>query len=152
MVARSAILIFGLAVCVSACGSSGKKGSTDGDAGTSGIDAAVEIPAECKVIGEAPELLPNVEAHHRTLAFWLDHLAKTHDMDEVLMTPDQVQNMNRALRVPREKYHGQNDFLAPVDYPKLKQSVEDRRVWALDKLGSGHFLRGQNQVFANQNG
>ena len=128
MVARSAILIFGLAVCVSACGSSGKKGSTGGDAGASGIDAAVEIPAECKVIGEAPELLPNVEGHHRTLEFWLNHLAKTHDMDEVLMTPDQVQNMNRALQVPREKYHGQNDFLAPVDYPKLKQSVEDRRA------------------------
>ena len=64
------------------------------------------------------------------------------------MTPDQVQNMNRALRVPREKYHGQNDFLAPVDYAKLKKSVEDRRVWALDKLGSGFYLRAENQVFS----
>lgn len=149
MVARSALLILGLAVCVSACGSSGKQKGSARDAGPS-EDATVEIPAECRAIGEAPELLPNVEAHHRTLKFWLDHLAKTHDMDEVLLDPAEVQNMNKALRVPREKYHGQNDFLAPVDYLKLKQSVEDRRVWALDKLGSGHFLRGENQVFTDK--
>ena len=148
MVARSQAFILSLAVTVSACGSTGDKRAVAGDAGA--LDAAIEIPEECRAIGDAPEHLPNVETQHRTLAFWLDHLSKSYDMDEVLLTPDEIQNMNRALRIPREKYHGQNDFLAPVDYPKLKQSVEDRRVWALDKLGSGFYVRGENQVFTDK--
>lgn len=133
------------------CGSDHKPSSGARDAGTGdAADTAPEIPAECLAVGQAPELLPNVEAHHLTLAFWLEHLAGAYDLDEELLTPEDIRAMNSGLGMPREKYHSQHDLLAPVDHAKLAVKVEDRRTWAREKLSSGGFVRDNGARFRDQ--
>ena len=149
MMARCDIVALSAAlVLLSACGSSSSDKRRSGDGGVPpGLDAAAPVPPECRRIGHAEGLLPNVESQHRTLEFWLEQLARTHDLDEVLLDAGDIANTNRALAVPREDYHPQRDLLGPLDFEVVQKKVAERREWAREKLSSGLYLRGENQVF-----
>ncbi len=120
-----------------ACGSkSSESGEGAGASGPSKLAPTCE-PA----VTAAAEILPHVDPKHLTLEFWLEHLGKDYDLDQVLLTPVQIRAMNAALALPRDKYHAQRDLLGPADLADLAKKVEDRRVWARDKLAAGEFVR-----------
>ncbi len=89
---------------------------------------------------ETPGPLPNIAPEQLTLDYWLGQLGKQHDLDEVLLSPEQVEHLNLALQVPRADYHPQRDLLAPLDAALLAGEVNERRSWARDKIGAGEYV------------
>lgn len=141
MVARTFTAILGLSLALSwACNTSESTRDANAIDAALPIDAAPEIPAECKAIATAPDKLPGVEAHHLTESFWMEQLAKQFKMNEVLLTPDDIEVLNQSIQVPREKYHAQRGMLAPVDWDQLASSVKDRLTWAKDALSAGTYI------------
>lgn len=96
---------------------------------------------------DAPALLPGVEERHQRLDFWLETLAREHDLDEELLSIEDIDALNAGLAVPRAEYHGQADLLAAVDWPGMARKVEERRVWARDKLSAGEYVHGDGSAF-----
>jgi cell wall-associated NlpC family hydrolase len=124
---------------LAACGSADNKSEP--------APTPLEDAAQCETVVEAPELLPGVDAHHLTLDFWLNHLAERHDMDEILLSPDEIAALNAGIAVPREKYHAQRDLLEPLDMDELVRQVQDRRTWARDGLAAGTYLHADGSTF-----
>jgi cell wall-associated NlpC family hydrolase len=94
----------------------------------------------CALTRETSGPLPRVTPEQLTLDYWLDVLGHQSNLDQVLLSPEQIDNLNQALQVPRADYHPQRDLLEPFDAADLGREVNDRRSWARDKLGSGEYV------------
>ena len=94
----------------------------------------------CAPFSEVTGPLPDVDPKHLTLDFWLEQLSGQYDLDQVLLTPEQIRTLNASLQVPREEYHAQRDLLEPLELAELVRDVDERRVWARNKLASGEYV------------
>lgn len=94
----------------------------------------------CALTRETLGPLPEVTPEQLTVKYWLELLGHQYDLDQVLLSPEQVDHLNEALQVPRPDYHSQRDLLEAFDAVELAQEVEERRTWARDKLSSGEYL------------
>jgi cell wall-associated NlpC family hydrolase len=94
----------------------------------------------CAATRETLGPLPKVLPEQLTLDYWLQLLGGQYDLDQVLLSPEQIDNLNHALQVPRADYHSQRDLLQPLDPVELGHEVAERRTWARDKLSSGEYL------------
>lgn len=94
----------------------------------------------CAPFRESLGPLPGVDPEHLSLEFWLTQLGETHDVDETLLTPDEIGRLGRVLAEPRPNYHAPHDLLAPLDPERLARDVRERREWARGKLTSGELV------------
>ncbi|MFC1642127.1 C40 family peptidase [Myxococcota bacterium] len=94
----------------------------------------------CRPFSEKVGPLPGVEPRHLTLEFWFEQLKGQQNLDEVLLTPEQIANLNASLQVPREEYYAQSDLLALFDVARMTKEVDERRAWARGKLSSGEYV------------
>ncbi len=124
-----------------ACGPSGGA-PADAAAPVTSVPAAAAAPPgpTCEAFSQTKGPLPQVDAKHLTLEYWLERLGRHYDLDQVLLTPEQIGTLNAALEVPREAYHAQHDLLAPLDMAELTKEVGERRDWARAKLSAGEYL------------
>jgi hypothetical protein len=130
-----------LAVLSVACGPSGGA-PADAAAPVASPPAVAAAPTapSCEPFSETAGPLPQVDAKHLTLQYWLEQLGHQYDLDQVLLTPEQIGTLNAALDVPREAYHSQHDLLAPLDMAELTKEVGERREWARAKLSAGEYV------------
>src|SRR4029079_933514 len=113
------------AVCLFwSCGPSG--GASAGADTPSAHDVPADAPAQlssaksanapgCAATRETLGPLPKVEPAQLTLGYSLELLSHQFDLDQVLLSPEQIDNFNLALQVPRPDYHPQRDLLEPFD-------------------------------------
>jgi cell wall-associated NlpC family hydrolase len=94
----------------------------------------------CAATRETLGPLPKVEPGQLTPDYWFELLGRQFNLDQVLLSPQQIDNLNQALQVPRPDYHSQRDLLQPFDPVELGHEVQERRTWARDKLSSGEYL------------
>jgi hypothetical protein len=114
-----------------ACG-----GGRTGEGGKSGDVAAPTAPNNpmCPANAPAPTPLPRVDAKERTLAYWL---GRGEGLDEVVLEPARIKDMNASLAVTRSgDWHGENDLLAELDTEDLKADMVDRLGGLHKKLAS----------------
>jgi len=105
------------------------------------VSAATSANAPgCALTRETLGPLPKVTPEQLTREYWIELLGHQYDLDQVLLTPEQIDHLNEALQVPRADYHPQRDLLEPFDPVDLAREVEDRRTWARDKLSSGEYV------------
>ncbi|MCA9520540.1 MAG: C40 family peptidase, partial [Myxococcales bacterium] len=94
----------------------------------------------CPAEADAPPTLPNVQEKHLRLRYWLERLGKEHKLDEPLLTPAQVRDLNAGISIARKGYHPQLDLLAPIDAKEYAANVKARTNWALTKLATGEYV------------
>jgi NlpC/P60 family len=142
-------VLFRLCLAVSLLGSCSPSGGASAGADTpSGHDvdspvlsAATEANAPgCAATRETLGPLPRVTPEQLTPDYWIELLGHQYDVNQVLLSPEQIDHLNEALQVARPDYHSQRDLLQPFDPVDLAHEVADRRSWARDKLSSGEYL------------
>ena len=100
-----------------------------------------EVPSLCPEFAEAPEVLPTVEAKHRTAAYWVKRSAAYGDPDAVLLSADAVGDHNRALQQPGEVMpFGHYDLTAPVDYAHVRKELGERFAWLSTRFAEGKYV------------
>ena len=106
------------------------------------------IADACPEKRPAPVQLPGIEPQHRQLAYWLARVGEAHDLDEVLLTPGEIRNFDRALAQPRDgRTLGHQDLLAPLDPQavQVKLKVNERLSWLHERLKSGAYVNERNE-------
>ncbi len=121
-----------------ACG--GKSTTQPSTATESNSNSKTVRPLSCPEEQAAPDLLPGVTAEHRTAAYWFGVLEKSHDLDKVLLSTDQLRTLNESIRVPRPGYFPQQDLLEDVDSVAMLAKVKERFDWMQKKLDSGEYV------------
>lgn len=94
----------------------------------------------CPTTAPAPALLPGTEAAHLGAAYWLERVGATHDLDEVLLAPDDIRRLDASMRVPRERFFPQRDLLAPFDAADMQAKLAERMAWLGDKFAAGEYV------------
>jgi hypothetical protein len=93
-----------------------------------------------------PELLPNVEPELLELEYWLEQVGRDADLDEVLMTSEDIANHNAALLANQETLQqGLYDLLAPVAMAPLQTEINERLTWLLERLQNGTYVDATGQ-------
>ena len=100
-----------------------------------------EGPSLCPETEAAPEGLPDVEAKHRTAAYWIERSAAYGDPDAVLLSADAVRDHNRALQQPGDVMpFGHYDLGGPVDYDHVRKELGERFAWLSERFSSGKYV------------
>jgi hypothetical protein len=100
-------------------------------------------PPGCPAQAAASPLLPGVTAEHRSAAYWL---ARAADADEVLMSPQEIATLNRALAGAPEELRGQRDLRQPVVAAEIAAQVAARLSWLRERFERGEFLAARPDV------
>lgn len=95
----------------------------------------------CPAEVEAPAFLPGVSAEHRTPEYWFSLLGAKYDLDEVLLTTSEVDDLNRSYEVERPGFYPQKDLLQPLDEGELREEIQVRFDWMKGKLSAGEYRR-----------
>lgn len=124
-----------------ACGSNAKTSSNQGKPG--GSDTAAGARSEsCPQEQPAPDLLPGATEVHRTADYWIDLAAKRGvDVDEVLLTSNDIATLNASYGVQRPGFFSQADLLAPLDADELRTKIDERFVWMQGKLDAAEYRK-----------
>jgi len=117
-----------------------ERSQTNSKPGNEVVSSATDDPT-CPAEANAPSLLPNVSQEHTRLDYWLERLAKKHKLDEALMSPAGIRNLNAAMAKPRAGYFPQRYLLEKVDPAEYAKKVSERTEWALDKLRKAEYVR-----------
>ncbi len=78
---------------------------------------------------------------HRDPSYWLELLGKRHNMDEVLLSADAIDDLNASYRVARPGFFSQADLLAQVDEQAMLTKIDERFVWMQGKLDAGEYRK-----------
>ncbi len=134
-------LVFGVAaLSLMACGAS----SSERDHAAEG--ASEERPDSCPAQAKAPRPLPGVRAEHRTLAYWLKQQKQYGTLDEVLLSPQDIDDHNAALaqpeRAPRgpARVRGQIDFRDEIRPDDIRAQVTRRLSFINQHARSGAYV------------
>lgn len=94
-------------------------------------------PASCPMSRQVAPPMPNIEAQHRTAAYWITRQAEYGPVDEPLLGPDAVKRHNQALEqgIDGESI-GQADLLVAPDPASLRAQVEERLTYLRERLES----------------
>ncbi|MFZ1862905.1 MAG: NlpC/P60 family protein [Polyangiales bacterium] len=86
--------------------------------------------------------LPNVRPEHETLAYWLSRNESYGPLDEPLLSANEIQRHNLALREPGDsgELRGQVDLLVPVDRGALRTQVGERLAYLREKLEASELV------------
>ncbi len=88
----------------------------------------------------APALLPGVSKEHRTAAYWTNLATERGvDVDEVLLTSDEIKTLNASYGVPRSGFFSQADLLAPLDAAEFRTKIDERFAWMQGKLDAKEY-------------
>lgn len=118
---------------VVACG-----GKANTDAVSSDGAAAVTERSTCPAAATAPSPLPKVEPAHRTLAYWLE---RTSELDDVVLDPRAIRDMNASLAVERgPDWHGEYPLGEPLDPARMKRDIADRLSQVHKKLVKNEYV------------
>jgi hypothetical protein len=96
-------------------------------------------PDSCPAFRPASERMPGVEDHHLELDYWL---ARFDDeaLDEVLLSPEEIQALSASMAVPREGFYGQAKLLEPLSEQDVADRIEGRWRWMAEKLDAGEYV------------
>lgn len=95
----------------------------------------------CPDTATAPERLPGVNPEHEQLRYWLDRLSEEVDIDEVLLTPEEIQNHNTALLAHQtERPLGLYDLMEPIDALDFDVKVNERLLWMVEQFESQAYV------------
>ncbi len=138
----STILIFSSLGLWTACGG----GTSDRNSVEGGSRAKVnqEGSESCPAQKDAPALLPGVSPAHRSPEYWYGLLEDKVDLDEVLLSAAEVENLNRSYQVERPGFSPQRDLLVPMEQGFLETEISGRFDWMKAKLDSGEYRRGKS--------
>ena len=126
-----------LFACVGHDGGSSPPRAGSGTAGRGGGGTA-SCPAE----QQAPALLPGVRPEHRTLDYWLHTLGSQVDLDEVVLSPDDVARQQAAYAaLGGHPLRGQVDLLAPEDQAGLLAELNERFAYMHERMASGEYRK-----------
>lgn len=103
-------------------------------------------PRQCPKEVVAPTLLPGVSLEHRQLSYWTELLAKTHDLDEVLLNAEGIAVLNASYQIPRPAFFPQSDLQAELDPAKFRIKMEERLVWMEQKISKNEYRRESGPV------
>ena len=117
------------------CGGSTSSSVGKGEASAKDSQEEDSCPEE----QEAPALLAGVSEAHRTPEYWFKVLGKKHDLDEVLLTTSEVDDLNRSYSVDRPGFYPQKDILLAVDEEELRGELSVRFDWMKKKLSEGEY-------------
>ena len=146
-----------LLTALAACGGADSGGATT-DPGR---------PGDCPATAPAPSPLPGVRSEHRSLDYWLQQQSRYGDVDEVLLTPDEVADHNHAFQIgaPRsssqaEAHHSPTSHTevpvsitnlnAPVDRSRVEREVRDRLEAMRERITSGQYLDSEGQPLSER--
>ncbi len=107
--------------------------------------------AACPEVADAPDPLPGVQPHHNQLEYWLGLAEELGDLDQPLMTGEQIANHNQAM-LPGPKLRegvlrevgqaARYDLLGPVHGRGLKLQLNRRLEFLQLKFEKGSYLNG----------
>ncbi len=136
---KAATIVLGAFLVLSGCGS---RGASPTKTSTSGGDAKdASRSASCPLEQAAPELLPGVSIQHRDPSYWFELLSKRHDLDEVLLSANAIDDLNASYRVMRPGFFSQADLLAQVNEDAMLTKIDERFVWMKGKLDAGEYRK-----------
>ncbi|WP_428262047.1 NlpC/P60 family protein [Haliangium sp.] len=131
--------------CVLACGGGSQETPQPAPAPDPTVEARSEPAPACPSPQPAPALLPGTSAEHLTLDYWLEQVGARHDLDQVLLSPDDIRTLDAAMKVPRERFFPQVDLSAPFDEAEMRTKLDERVAWLRDKLASGEYVDAQGR-------
>ncbi|MGE3633503.1 MAG: C40 family peptidase [Sandaracinaceae bacterium] len=85
------------ALALVGCGATGCGSTSDAGEDTTAGDPERNASATCPATAPAPHPLPHVSDAHLTLAYWLEQVGRTTDLDAPLLEPAEITAHNRAL-------------------------------------------------------
>lgn len=129
-----------LAVCV-ACGGSTEQRTAPESAAAADSDPPSANPRSpsCPAVAEAPELLPGTRPEHQRAEYWLERAGAVHDLDRVLLSPDEIDRLNAALEAPREDLTPQQALAAPLDEAEMRRKLGERIAWLRARFDDGTY-------------
>ncbi len=101
----------------------------------------------CPQAKPAPKVLPGVTAEQRTLAYWLKQVGNKHSLDDVVLSPEDIQNLNASYTNPRPDFHPQTDLLEPIQTTQIRQKIKQRFAWLNKKYHSGAYIQKDGSRF-----
>ena len=127
--------IFGLALILGACGATEESPAV----------LPSTRPAECPATARAPEPLPGVGPEHVRLDYWLAQQAERYgDVDEVLLTPEEIADHAAALRVGDDPPR-QPDLSEPLAREVLRAQLAERLAYLREKFDSGAYVEANGE-------
>jgi|GEM_PF-135264 len=94
----------------------------------------------CPTTKPASRPLPRMTTAHETLEYWEGVLGARFNLDEPLLSREQIANANAALEVPRPGFYAPRDLLAPFPEEQVRTKVSGRMEWLRNKFESGDYL------------
>ncbi len=109
-------------------------------------------PSMCPSTRPAPVLLPGVKPEQRQLRYWLAQAAGDAELDEVVLSVEDIANHNRAFSaLHTEPFLGQYDLLAPVDRQQLREEFDERLAYLRKRISAGKYVdRAGKQLTSQQ--
>jgi hypothetical protein len=131
-----ALLLLG--ACV-ACGGSPEQGTAPGATSDTDTPSEARRSATCPATAEAPELLPGTRPEHLQPAYWLERAGAVHDLDQVLLSPADIDRLNTAFDVPRESFLPQHALAEPLDETDMRRQLTERIEWLRSRFENGAY-------------
>jgi len=141
VIRNAALISFGAICALHACGGKEAPATTQVSGQALVSDAGSGRSASCPAEQPAPDLLPGVTKAHRQSSYWFDRLGERFDLDEVLLSADEINKLNQSYEVKRSGFFSQADLLAPLDVVDLRAKIDERFSWMSGKLESGEYKK-----------
>jgi len=128
------VALFALAAGLSGCGTpqSNEQRSEPTPASAPMGPTADQCPATATVA-----TIPGTRPEHLRLDYWTQQLGKAADLDEVLLTPEQIANHNRGIA---QADLGYVDIAEPMGQAEVREQVNSRLSWLHDKLADQSYV------------
>ncbi|MFH0903358.1 MAG: hypothetical protein V2A73_22240, partial [Pseudomonadota bacterium] len=98
----------------------------------------------------APDPLSGIEAKHLSLERWLEWTGRKHDLDEVLLSSDEIADLNASLGVSRPPIKPQIDLRSPIDPQQIVATVAERVSSIRSQLESGSLVLPGHQALSRE--
>jgi hypothetical protein len=124
-----------------ACGGSPEQRTAPGATSDNGAGSASETARSptCPATAEAPELLPGTRPEHLQAEYWLERIGAVHDLDQVLMSPADIDRLNASLDAPREDLTAQHALGEPLDEADMRRQLAERIEWLRGRFDNGTY-------------
>lgn len=125
-----------------ACGGSPEQRNAAGatsDIGDTGTASEVARSPTCPATAPAPELLPGTRPEHLQPAYWLERVGAVHDLDQVLLSTDEIDRLNASLDAPRADLTPQHALGQPLDEVDMRRQLAERVEWLRSRFDNGTY-------------
>jgi cell wall-associated NlpC family hydrolase len=122
-----------------ACGGSAEQRPASSDNGETGTASGAARSPTCPATATAPELLPGTRPEHLQPEYWLERVGAVHDLDQILLSPAEIDRLNAAMDAPREDLTPQHALGEPLDEVDMRRQLAERVEWLRSRFDSGAY-------------